>query len=129
MAYQPFAVAQSHLEYLKMKGANAHSLNDLRRHGLLTRFQSVLDESASRAIFWGIDMDSVQIAEAPGVSAPNPLGMSGDELCQIASLAGSDARSRLFEITEVNPSYDIDGRTCRLAAVAIWHFLAAREAK
>ena len=29
------------------------------------------------------------------------------------------------ELTEVNPIYDVDGRTARLAAIAIYHFLAA----
>lgn len=129
MAYQPFAVAEAHLDYLEARGASAHSLNNLRQRGLLAVFQHILVESVSRSIFWGIDMDCVQISDAPGVSAPNPLGMSGDELCQIASLAGRDRRSRIFEITEVNPTYDIDDRTCRLAAVAIWHFLAAREGR
>lgn len=128
MCYQPFAVAESHLSYLSHQGATAHSLRNLRERGLIGVFRHVLEASEARAIFWGIDMDSVSAADAPGVSAPNVLGMSGDELCQIAALAGSDERSRLFEITEVNPAYDIDGRTCRLAAVAIWHFLAAREA-
>jgi formiminoglutamase len=132
MAYQPFAVAAAHLGYLRDKGVTTYSLHSLRERGLLTVFRHILEESslgenANRAIFWGIDIDSVSIADAPGTSAPNVLGMSADELCQIAALAGSDPRSRLFEITEVNPAFDIDGRTARLAAVAIWHFLHARE--
>jgi len=75
-------------------------------------------------IFWGFDLDVVCAADAPGVSAPNPIGMTGDELCQIASIAGFDRRTRIVEFSEVNPSYDVDGRTARLTAVAIWHVLA-----
>lgn len=123
MAYQPFAVAESHLRYLREKGAAAYSLSQLRQNGLIQTFQDIVAQHADTAIFWGIDMDVVQISEAPGVSAPNPLGMTGDELCAIFTLAGQNPRTRILEITEVNPAYDIDQRTCRLAAVAIWHFL------
>lgn len=131
MAYQPFAIAESHLRYLADKGATTHSLRNLRERGLLAVFRHILEENSvsetgAQAVFWGIDLDSVNAAEAPGVSAPNALGMSGDELCSIAALGGNYRRSRIFEITEVNPAYDIDNRTCRLAAVAIWHFLNAR---
>jgi formiminoglutamase len=69
-------------------------------------------------------MDSVNVAYAPGVSAPNALGLTAHEFCQIAAIAGQDKRSRVFEISEVNPLYDIDSRTARLAAAAIHHFLA-----
>ena len=36
-----------------------------------------------------------------------------------------DANRRLVEFTELNPAFDLDGRTARLAAAAIWHYLAA----
>ena len=126
MGYQPFAVAESHLKYLRDKGAHAHSLNSLRQVGLMNAFQEIVARSESEVIFWGIDLDSVHLADAPGVSAPNVLGLTADELCQITEFAGRESRTQLIEFTEVNPTYDIDGRTCRLTAVAIWHFLNAR---
>jgi formiminoglutamase len=51
--------------------------------------------------------------------------MRGEEFCLLAGLAGAEPRSRLLEVSELNPAYDIDGRTARLAAAAIWHFLVA----
>ncbi|MFN3374601.1 MAG: arginase family protein, partial [Chloroflexus sp.] len=59
------------------------------------------------------------------VSAPNPLGMRGDELVALAMVAGADSRTRLIEFSELNPQYDIDDRTARLAAVALWYALTA----
>jgi formiminoglutamase len=129
MAYQPFAVAENHLSYVHYKGVHVQSLQQMRKQGIEESFLSVLQASPREAIFWGIDMDSVQVADAPGVSAPNPLGLTGDELCHIMSLAGNDPRSRILELTEVNPLYDIDQRTCRLAAVAIFFFLSAVYAR
>ena len=81
-------------------------------------------EIENRKLFWGFDLDVVRAADAPGVSAPNPIGMTGDELCQTAAIAGSDPRTRIVEFTEVNPNYDVDGRTARLTAIAVWHVLA-----
>jgi formiminoglutamase len=124
LAYQPFAVAAAHLQYVLDKGANAASLEELRQVGVIPAIQQILIESTAEAIFWGFDMDAVCAADAPGVSAPNPIGLTGGEFCRIAALAGGDSRSRVFEITEVNPEFDLQNRTAHLAAVAIFHFLA-----
>jgi formiminoglutamase len=123
IAYQPFAVAPAHLDYVRNKGAHAIGMRELRQKGAAASLENILGASDAKGIFWGIDMDSVCAADAPGVSAPNALGLSAEELCDIATLAGADSRTTLFEITEVNPAYDVDQRTARLAAVAIHHFL------
>ena len=123
VGYQPFAVAAAHLDYVRKKGAHAISMRELRDKGVTASLESILHTSDAKSIFWGIDMDSVCAADAPGVSAPNALGLSAEELCDIATLAGKDTRTSLFEISEVNPAFDIDQRTARLAAVAIHHFL------
>lgn len=120
---QPFANSPTYNGYLRERGVRAYSLRAARAHGLAALIGELLQAKAA-AIFWGLDMDVVRAAESPGVSAPNPLGMSGEELCLIAELAAADPRTRLIEISELNPAYDIDGRTARLAAVAIWHALA-----
>lgn len=126
MGYQPFGNSTIYLNYLKSKGVHFHTVEQIREVGLRTVFQNILQYHTAEAIFWGLDLDSVQVSDAPGVSAPNPTGFMADEFCQIARIAGGDKRSRIFEITEVNPTYDIDGRTCRLAAVAMFYFLIER---
>ncbi len=127
IGYQSFAVAPAHLKYLDQKGAHAKSVDDLRRDGVAETVAAILERSRAEKIFWGIDMDVVRAADAPGVSAPNPTGIAGDELCAIAALAGGDGRSRVFEITEVNPDFDQDSRTARLAAVAVFQFLRGKH--
>jgi formiminoglutamase len=127
IGYQGYAVAESHLSYLREKGVKAISMHDLRhRQWFPSKFGEILREVGHPAIFWGIDMDVVISSEAPGVSAPNVLGMSGDQLCEITYMAGSRRQSRLIEFTEVNPTYDIDNRTARLTAIALWNFLEAK---
>jgi formiminoglutamase len=126
MGHQPFANSPVYTGYLREKGAHSVSLPELRVQGVTAAFERILASNEAGAIFWGLDMDVVRASDAPGVSAPNPIGLFGDELCAIAALAGSDPRTRLLELSEVNPAFDVDQRTCRLAAVVIWSFLAAR---
>ena len=127
---QPFCNARAHADYLKERRAHVVPLAALRAKGAARVVRRALREAAqAKAVFWGFDMDVVNAAEAPGVSAPNPLGLSGAELCELAALAGAEPRTRIVEFSEVNPAFDVDGRTARLAATAIWHYLAAVAAK
>jgi len=121
---QPFANSPTYARYLAERGATVVSLREARARGLAETVEAALRTDAD-AVFWGLDMDVVRAADAPGVSAPNPLGMAAEELCLVAELAGAHPRTRLIEISEVNPAFDIDQRTCRLAAVALWHALAS----
>lgn len=123
---QPFANSPVYTAYLAELGAQVVTLREARlRGGVVATARGLLAYGQAGSVFWGLDMDVVNAAEAPGVSAPNALGMSGDELCALAELAGSDSRTRLVELSEVNPRHDIDARTARLAAVAVWHVLVA----
>lgn len=121
---QPFANSPVYSAYLAERGVRVVSLREARMRGLAATARGLIHDAHGGPVFWGLDMDVVCAAEAPGVSAPNPLGMSGAELCELAELAGADRRTRLVELSEVNPAHDSDQRTCRLAAVAIWHVLA-----
>ncbi|HUR41683.1 MAG TPA: formimidoylglutamase [Verrucomicrobiae bacterium] len=123
---QPFCNAAAHAHYLASMRAHVVPLDDLRAKGAARVVRRALRESDRAAtVFWGFDLDVVNASEAPGVSAPNPLGLGGAELCELAALAGGEARTRIVEFTEVNPAFDVDGRTARLAAVAIWYYLSA----
>ena len=127
---QPFCTAASHAQYLREKRAKVVPLADLRRKGAARVVRRALREAQkANAVFWGFDVDVVNASEAPGVSAPNPLGLSGAELCELAALAGREARTRVIEFTEVNPAFDVDGRTSRLAAAAIYHYLSNLAAR
>jgi formiminoglutamase len=115
-------------KYLRKKGVQIKRLDALREKGVEKTLLKLLEEKAD-ALFWGMDMDAVRSADAPGVSAPSPVGLTAEEAIQIATLAGEDKRSRLFEITEVNPLFDIDAHTAKLAALLMWHFLRSASAQ
>jgi formiminoglutamase len=126
VAYQPYANSPVYLDYLTGLGVRSFSCSDVQARGIDQTLDGLL-QIESQAIFWGVDMDVVTAADAPGVSAVNPVGLHARELVRLAEIAGADRRSRLLEISEVNPVYDIDSRTSRLAAVIIWHFIHSRQ--
>ncbi|MCL5995740.1 MAG: formimidoylglutamase [Chloroflexi bacterium] len=125
VGYQPYYNSPVYEQYLHEKGAHLISMPELRVAGIAGTIGNILAQQRVPYVFWGFDLDVVRAADAPGVSAPNPMGLSGEELCMIAGMAGADVRTRLVEFSEVNPGFDLDGRTCRLTAIAIWNYLAA----
>ncbi len=67
------------------------------------------------------DMDAVDRAFAPGVSAPAEGGLTADLWLHAARMAGRHARS--LDLVEVNPKFDLDGRTLHLAGETVLAFL------
>lgn len=128
IGFQPALNSTLHADYLREKGVHTCSLAGLRELGVVPTFKRVLRRKAGfESVFWSFDLDVVCAADAPGVSQPSAIGLSGEQLCEIAALAGAESRTRVVEFTEVNPAHDLDGRTSRLAAMAIWHYLAALD--
>jgi len=68
------------------------------------------------AVYVTIDLDGFSSAYAPGVSAPSPMGFTPDVvLASLKTIVASGKLSAL-DIAELNPTYDIDNQTARLAA-------------
>lgn len=80
-------------------------------------------------VYLTVDMDAFAASYAPGVSAlafnglvPNPdFFICFDTILQLANLVSVD-------IAELNPQYDIDHRTARLAADLIFRVVGSRSA-
>lgn len=71
------------------------------------------------------DLDAIDMAYAPGVSAMNPCGMTPEQAQRHVERWGSDPRVACFDIMELSPGNDESGRTARLAARLFLAFLAA----
>lgn len=125
MASIPGANSPVYEEYLNRLGVNVYPLEAMRAHGIEQLLEQVLGETDGDALFWGFDLDAVRSMDAPGVSASSPLGLTAEEICLIGRIAGADLRTRIIEITEMNPKHDLDERTAKLAALILWYFLQA----
>lgn len=119
---QPFSVSREHLEFVQQRGGMVcWNTDGLERH--LRQFESQ-HLGTNVGIHLSIDADVVRSSEVPGVSAPNPMGLSGDDVVRFAFQCGADRRVVSLELVEINPRFDVDGRSARWGAVVIWHFLA-----
>lgn len=117
---------REHYEYLISKKARLFSLSESRRRGMgpvVEKSLQIAGEGAG-AVFCSIDLDSIGQAFAPGVSASSPEGFTPEEATLAAYRFGLDPKTSYFDIMEMNPNFDQDGRTARLAAALILHFLA-----
>jgi formimidoylglutamase len=112
-----------YLENAKELGVNVHYLQDVLEEGISPAFQHILGQIGTRPFFLGLDMDSIQASDAPGVSASSPVGFSAREVMACIHQARRKENLKLFEITEVNPKYDIDNRTVKLSAQFVYAFL------
>jgi formiminoglutamase len=127
---QPHAVSRDHVRYLRERGGTirwfAEVAGTLVRH-LEAVSQRLADEGCQ--VYVSVDADAVQTADVPGVSAPNPLGLRGQEVIAAARHAGVAPKVASFDLVEINPRLDHDGRSARWAALAIWHFLIGQASR
>ena len=118
MGLNPHAVALQHVEYVVSQGGTCLWHDDFEP----VDFETYLARTTARTLLT-FDLDGLHQAFAPGVSAPNANGSVPSLWFQFALLAGRSEKVTSLDIVELNPRYDIDDRTARIAALAIWQFL------
>lgn len=77
----------------------------------INRFISQVDY-----VYLSIDMDVMNVAFAPGVSAINPLGITPWKLREILSFILSENKTLIVDVAELNPDFDRDHQTAKLVA-------------
>lgn len=127
---QSFANARAHVEWLQGKGGTIIPLDVVRQTGFACALADAYQVAgAGEGLVYGtLDMDGVRAADAPGVSATMPDGFAASELLETAWLLGSSKETVAIDIVEVNPQFDRDNQTAKLAAHAMMRFIAGREA-
>ncbi|MCC6824285.1 MAG: formimidoylglutamase [Acidobacteria bacterium] len=128
VGYQTHQNSPIYYEHLRNLGVHRISLEMVRSRAeadleLMEQIrQKFIGHSSSLSTFFGFDVDAVRSSDAPGVSAPSPLGLRAGEFIQLVKYAASLANTRMIEFSEVNPKYDIDNRTAKLVAIAMHRF-------
>lgn len=118
-----FANEAADWQWLKAQGAELVLVDDVLRDGTHAGFhlERVL---AGGSGFVSIDLDGIDSAFAPGVSAKNPLGVRVEHAAELAEMAGLRPEVRHFDLMELCPPHDVDGRTARVAAYLFLAFMA-----
>ncbi len=126
--YQSHLASPVYYEYIRERGVNRISLELLRsrteadlelKESIKQKF---IGHSSSLNTFFGFDLDAVRMADAPGTSAPSPLGLRAGEFIQLVKYAASLANTKIIEFSEVNPRFDIDNRTAKLVEIGMHRF-------
>ncbi len=107
--FRPLVNTREHVEWFASHGGR---VEPLRNHQI-----------PAGDCFASFDLDVLDAAFAPGVSALNPCGWLPPQAEQWMHVLGRRKEVRCLDIMELNPSFDPDGRTARLAAHLFLSFL------
>lgn len=106
----PYANSREHIEWYSAHGGRIAG----RSHD---------DDWLAQPTFVSLDLDVFDASHAPGVSALNPSGWPPSLGEQWVYEAGRHHQVKCFDIMELSPPHDHDGRTARLAARMLLAFL------
>lgn len=123
-ALQPQSAAREHLAWLEARGGRAVPAAELDAARLGRLFAGL--GSPALATF---DLDAVDQAHAPGVSAPAARGIGPELWLAAAFLAGRTEAVSSADVCELCPPHDGEGRTARLAALTVWEILRGLAAR
>ena len=116
-----FATAEAwKVEVISAQAVNLLNWSELRDP--LLRFAKTCDH-----LYLTIDLDGFSSAYAPGVSAPSPLGFAPDILGELLAALFATGKVVSMDIAELNPRYDLDDRTARLAARLVYAAVEAQR--
>jgi formiminoglutamase len=110
-----FKIAESlNVNFLTVKDISQNSLEETEYY---------LDDfiSENDFIYLTICLDVIAAPFAPGVSAPAINGLLPEIVLFLAEHILTSNKVISFDIAELNPKYDIDGRTAKLAAAIVYN--------
>ncbi|MBL4810198.1 MAG: formimidoylglutamase [Phycisphaerales bacterium] len=109
--FDPMSNSSDHVQYFQSHG------------GHIDTDTSPKDLWPNGNAFVSLDLDVIDAAFAPGVSAMNPNGWTPEYTAQWIHEAGLNPHVRCFDIMELSPPNDDRNRTARLAAKMFLTFL------
>jgi len=123
---QRSAVGHAHLQWLAEQGARTVFLEDIdgdaRKAGsdLCGLLRSLADDHPGVAL--SLDLQAFCQADAPGVASPQAVGVPTGAVVRAAALLGRLGVASQLGVYELNPRFDQDGATARLAARVAWSY-------
>ncbi|MBI5067535.1 MAG: formimidoylglutamase [Deltaproteobacteria bacterium] len=114
----PQSVARDHLAWLEARGGRGWTASAIDAERVAGLFAGL-----SHPALCTFDLDALDQAYAPGVSAPAARGLAPAPWLEAAFLAGATAAVASADVCELCPAHDEGGRTARLAALTAWEIL------
>ena len=116
---------KEHHDYIVQKKGTLLKLDYINKSGIEKALEIGFNiaKRNTNAIVFDIDIDGVQKRFAPGCSAPCIKGFTKKQILKAAFIAGKNNDVKLFNLMEVNPLYDVNNKTVKLAAELILNFI------
>lgn len=114
----PHSVSLNHIEFLKTHSSRFYWKDELNPEKIEEIYNSI-----SEGLLVTFDMDVIDQPFAPGVSYPAIDGIAPQSIYKAAFYAGKHQGVSSIDICEMNPKFDRDGQTARVAALTIWKFI------
>lgn len=109
---------------LLFETAKQHHVNVLRADEIYTGVscEKIINEALKQndVIYTSICLDVFATPYAPGVSAPQTLGLTPWQVIPGLKQLASSGKVISYDLAELSPTYDIDNRTAKLAANFIY---------
>ena len=116
--------AQADIDFLHQQQAHLVPLAHVQKDGMALYLGRALSRATTAGpAFVSFDLDGCAEAFAPAVSAPSADGFTPRQAVEAAFMAGQQAQVRMFEVVELNPLFDRDHQTARLAATIVTAYL------
>lgn len=121
-------------EYCKLAdklGISIYTADYVRENGAIDVAKSSYEiaSNGTSAVYISLDLDCLDISEAPGVSAPSFGGLSSSELFDILYYLCGKEKVNCIDIVELSPTLDRSGKTSIVAATALVHVIAGFEVR
>jgi arginase family enzyme len=117
IGYQTYLVDQASMQMMNRLYFDTYRLGQVR---------DKIEESEPiirQADMITFDITSIKHADAPANPNASPNGFYAEEACQMMRYAGMNDKLSSIGIYEINPEFDVSGKTAHLAAQMIWCFL------
>ena len=98
-------------------GVRIYYMQEIIERGLLTILKEIQEQLHNNTNAFGIsvDLDAIDPKDAPGVSVPEPDGISGNALVDAMAIFRDDQQLAGLEIAEYNPTLDKEEKTLTIA--------------
>lgn len=117
VGYQTYLVDQASLQMMNKLYFDAYRLGQVRDK--IEEAEPVIRQ----ADMLSFDITSIKHSDAPAHPNASPNGFYAEEACQMMRYAGMNDKLSSLGIYEINPEYDVSGKTAHLAAQMIWCFM------
>ena len=117
IGYQTYLVDQASLQMMNRLYFDAYRLGQVRDK--IEEAEPVIRQ----ADMISFDITSIKHSDAPANPNASPNGFYAEEACQMMRYAGMNDKLSSLGIYEINPEFDVSGKTAHLAAQMIWCFM------